>query len=112
MGTAILSSLLDQLQQYTLQYNTTQHNTRNEEKPARHVVNTDHRIIEFVINTTLNIHGNKNYKMANEALERAGMHFDDLNRIRVLDENTSSQASELKEVCHDFLTDIADFQGI
>ena len=29
--------------------------------------------------------------MAGEALERAGMHFDDLNRIRVLDEDTSSQ---------------------
>ena len=31
--------------------------------------------------------------MANEALERAGMYFDDLNRIRVLDEETSSQVS-------------------
>ena len=29
--------------------------------------------------------------MAGEALEKAGMHFDDLNRIRVLDEDTSSQ---------------------
>ena len=29
--------------------------------------------------------------MAGEALERGGMHFDDLNRIRVLDEDTASQ---------------------
>jgi hypothetical protein len=32
-------------------------------------------------------------RMANEALERSGMFFDDLNRIRVLDEETSSQVS-------------------
>ena len=31
--------------------------------------------------------------MAGEALEKAGMHFDDLNRIRVLDEDTASQVS-------------------
>ena len=29
--------------------------------------------------------------MAGEALEKAGMHFNDLNRIRVLDEDTASQ---------------------
>jgi intraflagellar transport protein 20 len=50
--------------------------------------------------------------MASEALEKAGLHFDDLNRIRVLDEDTSSQAQELKEVCQDFLGDIGDFQKI
>ena len=33
-------------------------------------------------------------KMANEALERSGMFFDDLNRIRVLDEETSSQVTK------------------
>eukprot|EP00088_Acartia_fossae_P059086 TRINITY_DN69775_c0_g1_i1.p1 TRINITY_DN69775_c0_g1~~TRINITY_DN69775_c0_g1_i1.p1 ORF type:complete len:146 (+),score=36.81 TRINITY_DN69775_c0_g1_i1:31-438(+) len=49
---------------------------------------------------------------ATEALERAGMYFDDLNRIRVLDEETSSQASELKEVCEEFLGDIEGFQKI
>ncbi len=32
-------------------------------------------------------------RMANEALERSGMFFDDLNRIRVLDEETSSQVN-------------------
>ena len=32
--------------------------------------------------------------MANEALERSGMFFDDLNRIRVLDEETSSQVGK------------------
>ena len=78
-------------------------------------------------------------KMAGEALEKAGMHFDDLNRIRVLDEDTASQVSfefethpisifqslrrnwneihvaqaqELREVCQDFLGDIGDFQKI
>jgi len=40
------------------------------------------------------------------------MHFDDLNRIRVLDEDTASQAQELREVCQDFLGDIGDFQKI
>ena len=48
--------------------------------------------------------------MASEALDKAGLHFDDLNRIRVLDEDTSSQAQELKDVCQDFLGDIGDFQ--
>ena len=48
--------------------------------------------------------------MASEALDKAGLHFDDLNRIRVLDEESSSQAQELKEVCQDFLGDIGDFQ--
>ena len=48
--------------------------------------------------------------MASEALDKAGLHFDDLNRIRVLDEDSSSQAQELKEVCQDFLGDIGEFQ--
>ena len=50
--------------------------------------------------------------MASEALDKAGLHFDDLNRIRVLDEDSSSQAQELKEVCQDFLGDIGEFQVI
>ena len=33
--------------------------------------------------------------MANDAFERAGMYFDDLNRIRVLDDETSSQVDKL-----------------
>ena len=33
--------------------------------------------------------------MAGEALERGGMHFDDLNRIRVLDEDTASQVDNI-----------------
>ena len=36
--------------------------------------------------------------MAGEALEKAGMHFDNLNRIRVLDEDTSSQVREMAPV--------------
>ncbi|XP_023329155.1 intraflagellar transport protein 20 homolog [Eurytemora carolleeae] len=50
--------------------------------------------------------------MANDAFERAGMYFDDLNRIRVLDDETSSQAAELKDCCQEFLGDIEDFQKI
>ena len=32
--------------------------------------------------------------MASEALEKAGLHFDDLNRIRVLDEDSASQVGK------------------
>ena len=42
----------------------------------------------------------KKIVMAGEALERAGMHFDDLNRIRVLDEDTASQVDN---TTHSFL---------
>ena len=38
--------------------------------------------------------------MANEALDKAGLHFDDLNRIRVLDEDTSSQVKTTLILLH------------
>ncbi len=41
--------------------------------------------------------------MANEALEKAGLHFDELNKIRVLEPEVATQTTELKEECKDFL---------
>ena len=40
---------------------------------------------------------------ADEALSRAGLHFDELNKIRVLEPEVAAQTSELKEECKDFL---------
>ena len=39
----------------------------------------------------------------NEALAKAGLHFDELNKIRVLEPDTSQQTNELKDECKDFL---------
>ncbi|KAL4223993.1 Intraflagellar transport protein 20 [Mactra antiquata] len=50
--------------------------------------------------------------MADEALSRAGLHFDELNKIRVLEPEVQSQTSELKEECKDFVDKIGDFQKI
>ena len=36
--------------------------------------------------------------MAGGALEKGGMHFDDLNRIRVLDEDTASQVCNISSL--------------
>ncbi len=41
--------------------------------------------------------------MADEALLRAGLHFDELNKIRVLEPEVAQQTSELKEECKEFL---------
>ncbi|WAR03857.1 IFT20-like protein [Mya arenaria] len=50
--------------------------------------------------------------MADEALSRAGLHFDELNKIRVLEPEVQQQTSELKEECKDFVDKIGDFQKI
>lgn len=50
--------------------------------------------------------------MADEALLNAGLHFDDLNKIRVLEPETQGQTTELKEECKDFVDKIGDFQSI
>lgn len=42
-------------------------------------------------------------KMADEALSRAGLHFDELNKIRVLEPEVQSQTVELKEECKEFV---------
>ena len=41
--------------------------------------------------------------MADEALSRAGLHFDELNKIRVLEPEIQQQTSELKEECKEFV---------
>ncbi|CAH1232889.1 intraflagellar transport protein 20 homolog [Branchiostoma lanceolatum] len=50
--------------------------------------------------------------MADEALGKAGLHFDELNKIRVLDPEVSTTTTELKEECKDFVDKIAEFQKI
>ena len=41
--------------------------------------------------------------MTNEALNNAGLYFDDLNKIRVLEPEVSQQTTELKEECKEFV---------
>ena len=41
--------------------------------------------------------------MADEALARAGLHFDELNKIRVLEPEAAQQTNELKDECKEFL---------
>ena len=41
--------------------------------------------------------------MADDALAKAGLHFDDLNKIRVLEPEVAQQTKELKEGCEDFV---------
>ncbi|XP_022342480.1 intraflagellar transport protein 20 homolog [Crassostrea virginica] len=50
--------------------------------------------------------------MADEALARAGLHFDELNKIRVLEPEVAQQTVELKEECKEFVDKIGDFQKI
>ncbi|ELU03863.1 hypothetical protein CAPTEDRAFT_161168 [Capitella teleta] len=50
--------------------------------------------------------------MADEALARAGLHFDELNKIRVLEPEISQQTGELRDECKEFLDKISEFQKI
>ncbi|XP_077995878.1 intraflagellar transport protein 20 homolog [Glandiceps talaboti] len=50
--------------------------------------------------------------MADEALAKAGLHFDELNKVRVLEPEIAGQTTELKEECKDFVDKIAEFQKI
>ncbi|XP_052073701.1 intraflagellar transport protein 20 homolog B-like [Mytilus californianus] len=50
--------------------------------------------------------------MADEALSRAGLHFDEINKIRVLEPEVAQQTQELKEECREFVEKIGDFQKI
>ncbi|KAL8567250.1 Intraflagellar transport protein 20 [Nucella lapillus] len=50
--------------------------------------------------------------MADEALSKAGLHFDELNKIRVLEPEVAQQTKELKEECKDFVDSIGEFQKI
>uniref|UniRef100_A0AAF6ZS83 Intraflagellar transport 20 n=1 Tax=Bos taurus TaxID=9913 RepID=A0AAF6ZS83_BOVIN len=50
--------------------------------------------------------------MAKDILAEAGLHFDELNKLRVLDPEVSQQTIELKEECKDFVDKIGQFQKI
>lgn len=41
--------------------------------------------------------------MAKDPLADAGLHFDELNKLRVLDPDVSQKTNELKEECKDFV---------
>ena len=47
--------------------------------------------------------------MADETLTKAGLHFDDLNKLRVLEPEVSSQSSDLNDECKDFLSSMELF---
>ncbi|TRY99761.1 hypothetical protein DNTS_020935 [Danionella cerebrum] len=50
--------------------------------------------------------------MAKDPLAEAGLHFDELNKLRVLEPEVSQKTSELKEECEDFVDKIGQFQKI
>ncbi|KAM4796515.1 intraflagellar transport protein 20 homolog [Rhinophrynus dorsalis] len=50
--------------------------------------------------------------MARDSLSEAGLHFDELNKLRILDPDVSQQTTELKEECRDFVDKIDHFQKI
>lgn len=41
--------------------------------------------------------------MAKDPLTEAGLHFDELNKLRVLEPDVSQKTTELKEECEDFV---------
>ena len=41
--------------------------------------------------------------MADEALSKAGLYFDELNKIRVLEPEVANQTGELKDECKEFV---------
>ncbi|KAJ7309052.1 hypothetical protein JRQ81_008343 [Phrynocephalus forsythii] len=50
--------------------------------------------------------------MAQNILGEAGLHFDELNKLRVLDPEVAQQTVELKEECKVFVDKIAEFKKI
>ncbi|XP_069470682.1 intraflagellar transport protein 20 homolog isoform X2 [Ambystoma mexicanum] len=50
--------------------------------------------------------------MAKDTLREAGLHFDELNKLRILDPEVAQQTTELKEECRDFVDKIGQFQNI
>ncbi|KAG9485902.1 hypothetical protein GDO78_008798 [Eleutherodactylus coqui] len=40
--------------------------------------------------------------MAKDSLSDAGLHFDELNKLRILDPDVSQQTTELKDECREF----------
>ncbi|XP_019401125.1 PREDICTED: intraflagellar transport protein 20 homolog isoform X2 [Crocodylus porosus] len=50
--------------------------------------------------------------MARELLGGAGLYFDELNKLRVLEPGVAQQTAELREECKAFVDKIAEFQKI
>ncbi|XP_066492285.1 intraflagellar transport protein 20 homolog [Tiliqua scincoides] len=50
--------------------------------------------------------------MAKDILGEAGLHFDELNKLRILDPEVSQQTVELKEECKVFVDKIEEFKKI
>uniref|UniRef100_A0A673XTV2 Intraflagellar transport 20 homolog (Chlamydomonas) n=1 Tax=Salmo trutta TaxID=8032 RepID=A0A673XTV2_SALTR len=50
--------------------------------------------------------------MAKDPLAEAGLHFDELNKLRVLEPEVDQKTTELKEECEDFVDKISQFQKI
>ncbi|XP_064206163.1 intraflagellar transport protein 20 homolog isoform X2 [Anguilla rostrata] len=50
--------------------------------------------------------------MAKDPLAEAGLHFDELNKLRVLDPEVGQKTTELKEECKEFVDKIGQFQKI
>lgn len=49
---------------------------------------------------------------AEDTLSKSGLHFDDLNKVRVLDPESAQQTGELKDECREFVEKIAEFQKL
>uniref|UniRef100_A0A4W5L125 Intraflagellar transport 20 homolog (Chlamydomonas) n=1 Tax=Hucho hucho TaxID=62062 RepID=A0A4W5L125_9TELE len=50
--------------------------------------------------------------MAKDPLAEAGLHFDALNKLRVLEPEVGQKTTELKEECKDFVDKMGQFQKI
>ncbi|XP_043910343.1 intraflagellar transport protein 20 homolog isoform X2 [Protopterus annectens] len=50
--------------------------------------------------------------MAKDPLSDAGLHYDELNKLRVLDPEVTQKTVELKEECKEFVDKIEQFQKI
>ncbi|KAL7637055.1 UNVERIFIED_CONTAM: hypothetical protein RMT77_012813 [Armadillidium vulgare] len=48
--------------------------------------------------------------MANDALSKSGLYFDDLNKIRVLEPEVAQQTTELRDECKNFVDQIREFR--
>ncbi|XP_066551643.1 intraflagellar transport protein 20 homolog [Amia ocellicauda] len=50
--------------------------------------------------------------MARDPLSEAGLHFDELNKLRVLEPEVYQETTQLKEECKEFVDKIGQFQKI
>ncbi|XP_026853545.1 intraflagellar transport protein 20 homolog isoform X3 [Electrophorus electricus] len=50
--------------------------------------------------------------MAKDPLAEAGLHYDELNKLRILEPDVGQKTTELKEECKDFVDKIGQFQKI